>query len=262
MMNRLLWVLLSLSLLAGCGKKEQYASHVPEAAAGKDAATESAKRYLAYEHSLQIETDSNKITAIYEKALAACNAVAGGSCTVLESQINSGDDAYASLKFRAKPDSIKKIIAALSQEAEIVRQSTTAEDLEAPISDAAKKLAMLKDYRAKLEALSGRASKDIDALIKVSSELARVQSDIEELEGRRARLMQRVETEILKVSIQSPHKRSFWRPIGSSFSEFGGNLSQGISYAITTMAYLLPWIAILIFMLWGGRKLWRRWKRS
>ena len=257
---RFLLVMLSLSFLTACGKKEESAAYAPTRTS--EASSDKVVKYLAYEHSLQIETNANKVITLFEKALAVCQEPSSSACTVMESQVSSGDDAYASLKFRAKPDVIKKIISALSQQADVTRQSTTAEDLEEPISDATKKLAMLKDYRTKLEALSGRASKDFDALIKVNSELAHVQSDIETLEGKHAHLMQRVETEILKVSIQSPHRHSFWQPIGQAVSGFGGNLSQGISNAVTAIAYLIPWAIVLIFTMWGGRKLWRRWKKT
>jgi hypothetical protein len=260
MMKRFLLVLLSLSFLTGCAKKEEVAARTPSLAGA--VVSDKTPRYLAYEHSLEIKTEASKVTVLFEKALAVCHESSNDACAVLESRVSSGDSATAHLKFRAKPSGIKKIITALSQQAEVTRQSTTAEDLEGPISDATKKLAMLKDYRAKLEALNGRASKDIDALIKVNSELAHVQSDIEALEGKHAHLMQRVETEILDVTIMSPHQASFWRPIGRAISEFGGNLSQGISTAITAIAYLIPWIFIFIFALWAGRKLWRRWKKS
>jgi hypothetical protein len=260
MMKRLLLILLSLSFLTGCGKKEEVAARAPSMA--EAAVSDKIPKYLAYEHSLQIETEASKVTVLFAKALAVCHEPSNDACTVLESRVSSGDSATAHLKFRAKPGGIKKIVTALSQQAQVTRQSTTAEDLEGPIFDATKKLAMLKDYRAKLEALSGRASKDIDALIKVNSELAHVQSDIEALEGKHAHLMQRVETEILDVAIMSPHQSSFWRPIRQAISEFGGNLSLGISTAVTAIAYLIPWVLIFMLALWSGRKLWRRWKKS
>lgn len=137
----------------------------------------------------------------------------------------------------------------------------TAEDLAAPIGDSAKKLAMLNDYRSKLEALRGNASQNIDALIKVNQELAQVQSDIESLSGERAHLIQRVETEILTVSISTSNSRAFWRPIGNAFSDFGINLAQGISSAIYGAAYIIPWSITLLLLWWGGRKIWSRRRR-
>ena len=119
---------------------------------------------------------------------------------------------------------------------------------------------MLKDYRSKLEALRDRAGNDIDSLIKVNKELAQVQSELEAVTGNHAHLMQRVETEILNVSIHSVQNQAFWRPITLAITDFGGNFSQGISIAITGIAYLIPWGLFVLFVVWAGRRLWLRWK--
>lgn len=258
MTHRLL-VLVLLIAAAGCAKVDE-----PRAVASAPSSATSApntSRQLAYQHSIQIDTGEPKVSAIFEAAQTTCREASADLCTVLEARINTGRSASASLKFRARPAGIQKLIAALSTQAEVTDQSTSAEDLAGPIEDAATKLAMLNDYRAKLEALRDRASRDIDALIKVNKELAQVQSDLEAIAGKHAHLVQRVETEILSVSIRSIHNRTFWKPIGLALSGFSANLSQGISIAIVGIAYLIPWIIALALAAWGGRRLWRRWRR-
>lgn len=254
-----LLMLLMLATVAGCSKMVE--SRGPAAQLREMPATASS-RHLAYEHVVQIDASEDKISTIYEAGQTACRKASADLCTVLASQTDSGRDASALLKFRAKPSGIRKLIAALSVHAEVTKQSTTAEDLESPIEDAAKKLALLKDYRTSLEALRSRASNDIDALIKVSRELAQVQSELEAATGKHGRLMQRVDTEILTVSIRATHNQSFWRPIALAVSDFGGNLSQGVSVAITGIAFLLPWAILLFLFVWGCRTMWRRRKQS
>ncbi|WP_020161540.1 MULTISPECIES: DUF4349 domain-containing protein [Methylobacter] len=260
-MKHLLLPLLILMVVTGCAENEEstamaLAPSITQAPAGK------ASSFLAYEHSLSVDTEEQKVAEAFEAAQAACRGAADELCTILESRVSSGRAASASLKFRAKPNGIRKIVATLSKQAEVTNQSTTAEDLEAPIADAEKKLAMLKDYRSMLEALRGRAGNDIDALIKVNRELAQVQSELEASGGTHAHLVQRVETEILNVYIHSVEHRGFWRPIGFAISDFGRNLSKGISIAITSLAFLIPWVIVLALVVWGGRKLWSRRKRA
>lgn len=214
---------------------------------------------LALEHRLSLEVEEQHLVAVFERGLASCREAVGESCQVLESSIQSGRSHSGSLKFRAQAAGIKKIMSALSKDSTIASQSTTAEDLAAPIADGAKQLTMLKDYRTQLEALRGRANNDVDALIKLSHELAQVQSELEAAEGAQARLKQRVETEILSVSLDTNVAPAFWKPIASALSDFGGNLSQGISSVISGVAYLLPWLLLIAFGGWAGRKLWRRW---
>lgn len=117
---------------------------------------------------------------------------------------------------------------------------------------------MLANYRTKLEALRGRSNADVDSLIKLTRELAQVQSDLENLAGSQAQLIQRVETEILNVSITSYRSRSFWSPIGDSTTGFGQSLSEAIVVFITALAYLIPWAPLLVVGIWVWRKLRRR----
>ena len=77
----------------------------------------------------------------------------------------------------------------------IIDQTTSAEDLAGPIADTSKQRELLLDYRQRLEGLRERAKTDIDALIKVTKELAQVQNEIEALNGKFAQLKQRVDTE-------------------------------------------------------------------
>ena len=176
-MRRLPLALLLLVAIAGCSG---YGEPITRGEApSRSASSGGASRYLAYEHSVQLDAEERNIAAVYEAGQAACRAASIDLCTVLESRINSGRHASASLKFRTKPSGIPKLLSALSKRAEITDQSKIAEDLAGPIEDAARKLAMLNDYRAKLEALRERAGNDADALIKVNRELAQVQSELE-----------------------------------------------------------------------------------
>jgi hypothetical protein len=258
-MKQFLLVLLILIATAGCSSNNE----VGVAATGRSMATSpnKAARYLAYEHFIHLDTEEHKISEVFEAAQAACREASSDLCTILESRINTGRSASASLRFRAKQSGIQKLITTLSKQADITDRSTTAEDLAAPIEDSAKKLAMLSDYRSKLEALRGRANNDVDALIKVNRELAQVQSEIEASAGTNAKLLQRVDTEILSVSISSVKNGEFWKPISFAMSDFGANLSQGMSIAITGIAYLIPWALLILLTGWVGRFFWRRSKK-
>jgi len=217
-----------------------------------------AARQLAYEHTVDIDTAPDRLASIHAAGQAACREATAAGCTLLESRIDSEPRTGAFLKFRARPDVIPKLVAALGQQAEVTRQSTRVEDLSGPIADTARQLAMLDDYRSRLEALRSRAGNDIDALIKVNHELADVQAKYEAADGKRALLARRVETEILNVSIRSDRRQAFRAPINRALADFGSNLAQGISIAISGLAYLLPWLFVLALAIWAGRRLWRR----
>ena len=244
-----------LALVAGCSKVHE-APALRQVAQAERAASAPA-RQLAYEHDVDIDAAPDKVATLYADGLRACRDAAA-ACTLLESRIQGEPEAEATLKFRAGPAVIPTLVAAMGQRAELARQSTRAEDLSGPIADTARELAMLDDYRTRLEALRSRAANDIDALIKVNHELAEVQAKIEAANGTRAQLARRVDTEILNVAIRSGRRQSFWAPINRASKEFGGDLAKGISIAIAGVAYLLPWLVMIAIATWAVRTLWRR----
>jgi hypothetical protein len=246
-----------LAVLAGCSKREPPGPRMQELAADAEPGTATQSRQLAYEHFVDIDAAPDRVKAIHDAGLAACRAAAAG-CTLLESRIDSEPEASAELKFRARPDVVPTLLAAMGNKAELTRRSTHVEDLSGPIADTARQLAMLDDYRSRLEALRSRAGNDVDALIKVNRELADVQSRYEAEDGKRAVLARRVDTEILNVSIRSERHRPFLAPIKRALADFGGNLAQGISIAISGVAYLLPWLFMIALAGWVVRRLWRR----
>lgn len=265
---RHLWMVWLLLAVTACGSKEEMpeGAALPTAApaaaqarggAEQGTAAAAARRYLAYEHFLQLSAAEAKVPVLFDMAQAICREAVAEQCAVLQSNIRTGRGVAAELKLRAKPDGIRRIVAALSKQAKVSNQNTSAEDLATPIGDTAKKLAMLKDYRGKLEALAGQAGSNIDALIKVNRELAQVQSEIETLSGTHAHLLQRVDTEILHLSIHSDESQSFWQPVGFALQEFGQNLAQATSAMIIGIAWLLPW-AVALALLWLVVRLLRR----
>lgn len=264
-MRARLTILLLLCIgMGGCGERDNRAASAPTQsmeAMRADGGADKRARFMAYEHSVGLDVEEDQVADMHETARKACVDAIAEQCTILQSSLETGRNAHAELRMRMSRAGIEKVVAALGAKGEIVRRSVNADDLSAPIMDTEKDLARLKDYRERLESLRGRAGSDIESLIKVNQELAQVQSSIESMTGEHAKLMQRVDTEILNVSISSVNERSFWGPVGQALSDFGANFSQGISSAITGLAFLLPWSLVVALFGWILRKLWRRWRR-
>ena len=176
--------------------------------------------------------------------------------------MEGGRESSAHIRVRVKRPGIEKLISLAATGGEVASRNTSAEDLEGPIRDNAKRLDMLRSYREKLLALESKVGSNPEALIKVSQELATVQSELESATGVEARLMERVKMDLLNISIQSRTQRGFWSPVKRAASDFGSNLSEGIASAITGLAYLLPWSLILFAAGFVLRKIWRRMRRK
>jgi len=246
------------SFLFGCSAKNEVGKQYALETKVIEQSRNSLTKFLAYEHSLTLDTTEANISPAYQSIQKTCQEAVTDACTILSANIESNHRPGATIKFRAKPAGITKIVGSIGKLGEITERSTHAEDLEAPLSDTVKKISMLKDYRSKLEELLNHKGLDADSLIKLTKELAQVQSEIETISGTQATLNQRIETEILTVSIVAHQNLSFWGPIASSLSDFGTNLSQGISSVITGSAIVIPWLIVLFALVWLLRKFWRR----
>ena len=253
-------LILATVVLSACGKKEESADlNAASVAAAETSLSKpaSANKTLAYEHELNLNVSEEALPKVFNSVKAACLAEPDNGCTELGSNIRTGDYPSASIKLRAKPDSVQKIVKGLSQQAVIVSQNSHAEDLSRPLADNAKKIQMLRDYRNQLEELRKQTGKDVETLMKVSKELAEVQSNIETLEGSQTGMVQRVQTELLTISMSvegAGHQQS---SVKQALHAFGSNFSSALAATITAIAYMLPWVGLLA-VVWLIISQWRQ----
>lgn len=253
-MLRLAVVLACVCAVVGCAKN---GSPGGAGSAPPGARETPANRNLAYEHSISLETDDDRVGSVFDAAQDACRAAADDGCIILGANVTRGEHSFANMRFRAKPAGVARLIAVLSAQGEVSGQSTTAEDLSGPLEDNVRRLSMLTEYRTQLQALRNRNSNDLEMLMRLSRELADVQAQIEALNGSQAQLTRRVETEILNVAIATRGGRAFWKPTGDALTAFAGNLSEALALVITVFAYLLPWGLFAMLSIWIAQ-LWRR----
>lgn len=257
--------------MTGCARKDESGGHLAMAlqapmdaevaateatdAAGKASAA-NPTLLLAYERTLSLDVPDERIADAYHALESACRSAVATQCVVLDAQLQADPEHEAHLRLRATPEGIRALTEQAGSLGHVVQQGATAEDLTGPITDQAKQLEMLTDYRARLEGLRGQAGHDIDALIRVNKELADVQQQIESLSGEKAQLLRRVHTETLTIAIESGQQRSFWRPVHRALRDFGENLAEALGGIITAVAVLLPWLVALAVLFWG----WRTWR--
>ncbi len=255
-----LWLLLLLAV--GCSEinSDQTEAFVPtakEKAQTTLSQSRANRQFLAYEHRVSIEIPTTKIAATYQRIITACTTDQHYQCTLLHSGINSGDYPSGNIRLRLLPEGANTIIALAAKAGDIASQSVDVEDLGDSIVDNKKRLKMLTAYQQRLEVLEQRTDHDIDSLIKVASALSNVQTDLEYAEGVRAKLLQRVQMDIVNIRLFSHNQASFWSPVADAFDDFADNVSQSIASVIIFIALLIPWAVILVLVIITLRYLWR-----
>lgn len=254
--SRFLAILATCALLAGCGNDRGFV------ASGAPLAFEPPPddSILAIEHQLTIEVPEDELEAAYQAVVQGCANDAESLCTVLESTLTYGEYGSASLRARVRPAGVEPLIAIATSQGEVVRRSTRSEDLAKPIGDAGKSIAMLEAYLADLVRLRQQSRSEVDALIRVAAEIAKTQVELDSRKSEQAQLRQRVDLQILELDFVSEQSTSFWAPIGNSLGEFTQDLASGVANVIRGLASLLPWLVVLVPLVFLLRRLWKRFR--
>ncbi|WP_444931250.1 DUF4349 domain-containing protein [Microbulbifer sp. SSSA002] len=270
---RLFNYLLLILILGGCSESRERdavsvyspnAQNLSKATADTSSASTNGNersQYIAYEHFLTAELPATEVEPVFHKLQSLCQQDIENGCTILDSSLTNNESPHGSIQFRTHPDGVDKIIGLASKQGTVIHRETQAEDLQTYIVDNQKRLEMLLRYQSRLVELEQKSENDIDTLIKIAEKLASVQSDIEYSQGKKAKLFQRTQMDLVQIQLHAKSYVSFWNPISSSLSHFGENLSDGLSEAITAIAYLLPWSIIILFSIYLIRMIWHKTRR-
>ena len=264
----------AIVLLAGCSDSRQETageSRSADAAAPApfvSAAREASTAKLAYRHDLTVGLAPDRVAPHFAAARDRClNETAG--CTLLNASIRDGSgtrqpqaQVQVRLPHAAVAPYVAFVTAPLPGEAAgdvaLIEQATRAEDLTAAITDTGRRLSQLNDYRSRLTALAEKPDNRAEDLIKIAGELAQVQSQIEEAEGTRRSLDERVDTEIVTVDFRTSRARAgAFAPVQEVWSRSGPILGESAASALRFTVASLPWLPIVLFAALLLRLVWR-----
>lgn len=214
--------------------------------------------FLAYEHSVTVKTSGDQLEQQYNNTIKACTKITESPCIILDTRLETGKRKYAQIRLRVDPNRLSDMIQTATGNGRLASKSTHVEDLARPIQDNAKRLSMLKMHRKQLLKLQKRTDNNVDSLIKISSELAKIQADLEQSKGQNSYLMKRIKLDLVRFYFEVEHQNSFLNPIVNAFKNFTGVLSEGIANMIWITGYFLPWIIAMLLAGFIVRWIWRR----
>jgi hypothetical protein len=256
------WVLVAIffMVIAGSACSGHNASHAvmaPMTLAKQDRASPE-HGTLSREHSVVIDVPETELESAFRRVADRCGADSSHHCIILQSDLSTGQYPSGLIKLRIDPGAVEDLVSFASGLGKIEHRSTTVEDLADAIQDTRSRLEMLTNYRKELLALQAKSATNIDAAIKIASEFSTVQGNLERATGEAAYQTKRLTTDVVTINFAVTEQRAFWRPVREAFRDFLGNLSSGVSQAITAVAYIVPWLFVVVPGLYLLRFLWRR----
>jgi hypothetical protein len=230
----------------------------PAAMLARAEAGAQAKSTLSREHTVVVDIPEAQLGAGFQRVVSRCASDTVQHCTILQSDLSSGGAPSGLIKLRIDPEAVEDLIGLAAAQGRLERRSTQIDDLADAIADTQAHIDMLTTYRKQLLELQTKAGTNVDAAIKIASELSTVQTNLERANGEAAYQTKRTTTDVVNIEFVVAEHKAFWRPVREAFRDFLGNLSNGVSQAITAVAYIVPWLLVVLPGLYLVRFLWRR----
>ncbi len=228
--------------------------------------------YLAYRYTFGYALPAKSVIKTANAHAEFCQNAGPQKCQLLSSNNakHSESDSYANLSLRVAPNWLNEFKQNLTMtiEAEdgtLMNSGLTAEDLTRSILDTDARLKALRTLRIRLQNLLETKDAELNELLSLERELSRVQGQIESTSSQLKALRKRVNMSVVDISYQSQAvsvSRDKISPIGRALKAFIGNIAQGVANVINVIAYILPWMILVIPALWLIRRFWRRRKAT
>lgn len=158
--------------------------------------------------------------------------------------------ANARLVIRVPATQFTALLSALGALGKVSNQSVNTEDVTKDYADLETRLGVKEQTVARLRNLLATRTGQLDDILNVERELARVVTELEQLKGERNYYDQRVAISTITVSLTEPAafaRAGFWTPIGNALGSSMDVLSRSVSAVVYLVAFVLPWVAIAIF---------------
>ncbi|MGJ7459062.1 DUF4349 domain-containing protein [Halomonas sp. MA07-2] len=239
-----------------------------------EAGAETAESRIEERRHYQLQFDAAEaLMATYHEAHEACLGMSG--CQVEQGRLSTPRQGLASgtLVMRIDRDRVDEAepVQRINESPALSGVEITREDRTQQIIDLEARLAqqvVLRERLAEL-ALEGRgfSERRIQDLLQVERELARVQGEIESMQGRQRHLSRVTDSVSVTASFQQqrwvePHEYGplapLWRALDRSVSLFFESVGQ----VILVVVFLTPWLVLGIPALWLLSRLWRPVRRG
>ena len=225
-----------------------------------------------YDHNLTISMSSDFIKARFERARDRCQNDPALKCkiTAASFRVLGEPDAplpVANLSVSLPHDSVTVFETALldtlpnedKTDVLVKSRNTSAQNVTNQVRDIQSRLSQLTNYRDRMQELAKRKNATTDDLIKIEAEISRTQAEIEQMEGQRRDLADRIAKENLSISFEALSTTSdAFQPVRDVWQSSWRLLAESAAGALGLVVGLIPWLPILLAAFFGFRFLWRR----
>ena len=229
----------------------------------------SSLNFLAYRYNYGFTLPARSIEVTSKSHAQMCFEAGPELCQVLNSSTSAynEDNVSANLSLRAEPDWLKGFKSDIQSSVDAAKGKTThnsmsSENLTRQILDTDARLKAQITLRDRLQGLLATRNAELNDLLALERELARVQGQIESATTTLNVLRKRVSMSVVDIHYQSQSvavSQSALAPIGRALKNFVGGFARGLAAVINFLAAALPWLLLVILpAFWLILRWWRR----
>jgi Domain of unknown function (DUF4349) len=224
-----------------------------------------ARRYIAEGHRIDLVAPEAQLQSSWEALVAYCGTI---ECEIVTSGFTSRTEDSApsgNISLRVALGEETKLVAYAGKLGKIAQHSTTREDKTAPVLDTDAKIKNLTSFRDNLRGMLARSSATVKDSIEIQHQLTDVQANLDFEAAQRKVLANETEKVAFEFSFQVEKTFSntgSFAQIGNALRQSGRVFAESIASLITVVVALLPWLVLIVPVLWMLARLWRRMRRN
>jgi hypothetical protein len=211
--------------------------------------------------SLEVSSVEEALADIKELVDAAGGYVTNESVSQDQYSTKSG-----SISCRVPAGELEETLERLKELGKVDYVSITADDITDQYFDLEVRMRNQKELEGRLVSLLKRPTNKLADLLAAERELARVRTDIDAMEGRKRLWDNQIAYSTVTIDLHEPGPAvaggGVFRALWNSFGRAGENFVLTVAELIALTGTLVPIAVAGLFVLWGGRKFWKRRKKS
>ncbi len=251
------------SIATGCSYSKTAPSTRALMTAAFAAGVSSPQRYIAERHKLEIITPETELQKTWESTVAYCGEI---QCEIISSSITTrtGDSVPSgTISLRVSPEDLKKLLAYAEKLGKIAQHTTQREDKTTTVVDTEARIKNLTSFRDNLRAMLAKPSATVKDLVEVQKQLTDTQSELDSETAQRKILANETEKIAVEISfrVERPNGNAGgFAQIWNALRESGSVLADSTASVITTIVAIIPWLVLILPLVWLLLKVWRKLK--
>jgi len=219
------------------------------------------QRHIAVSHNLEVVVPAAQIEQAWKAVADTCAQL---DCEVLSSSVRkelADQPGGAELEMRVNPKDAPKLLGQLEGVGRVSSHNTRSEDKTAQVVDVQAHIKNRTEFRDSLRALLQQpgTQRKMSDLLEIQQTLSQTQAELDSQATQLKLLMQQTTRQYIQVSFRPEVTLTQGRaanPIWTALRDAGRVMADSVASLITLLAAFLPWLLVLLPLVWALRRVW------